>query len=53
MTAVGDLAHQNLRVVGDISLRFDGQPHAVYTAKVYLVGPVTQAVNPRLYNKNK
>jgi PTS system glucitol/sorbitol-specific IIA component len=30
VTAVGDVAEQNLRELGHITLRFDGQPQAEY-----------------------
>ncbi|MGS6166983.1 PTS glucitol/sorbitol transporter subunit IIA [Enterobacter hormaechei] len=47
MTAVGDLAPQNLRELGPITLPFDGHPQAVYSGTVQVVGPVSQAVTPR------
>jgi len=46
VTAVGDVAEQNLRELGHITLRFDGQPQAEYPGTVHVVGPVPQAVTP-------
>ena len=46
VTAVGDVAEQNLRELGHISLRFDGQPQAEYAGTVHVEGPVPQAVTP-------
>ncbi|MBD3699055.1 sorbitol-6-phosphate dehydrogenase [Enterobacter hormaechei] len=51
VTAVGDVAEQNLRELGHITLRFDGQPQAEYPGTVHVVGPVPQAVTPRLHVK--
>lgn len=50
VTAVGDVAEQNLRELGHITLRFDGQPQAEYPGTVHVVGPVPQAVT-RLHVK--
>lgn len=50
VTAVGDVAEQNLRELGHITLRFDGQPQAEYPGTVHVEGPVPQAVTP-LYVK--
>lgn len=44
MTAVGDVAEQNLRELGHITLRFDGQTAAEYPGTVHVAGPVPQAV---------
>lgn len=46
VTAVGDVAEQNLRELGHITLRFDGQPRAEYPGTVHVEGPVPQAVTP-------
>ena len=46
VTAVGDVAEQNLRELGHITLRFDGQPQAEYPGTVHVEGPVPQAVTP-------
>lgn len=43
---LGDVAEQNLRELGHITLRFDGQPQAEYPGTVHVVGPVPQAVTP-------
>ena len=39
-------AGQNLRELGHITLRFDGQPQAEYPGTVHVDGPVPQAVTP-------
>ena len=44
VTAVGDVAMQNLRELGHITLRFDGQTAAEYPGTVHVAGPVPQAV---------
>ncbi|HBH14638.1 PTS glucitol/sorbitol transporter subunit IIA [Leclercia adecarboxylata] len=44
VTAVGDVAEQNLRELGHITLRFDGQTAAEYPGTVHVAGPVPQAV---------
>ncbi len=36
VTAVGDVAEQNLRELGHITLRFDGQPQAEYPGTVHV-----------------
>lgn len=46
VTAVGEVAGQNLRELGHITLRFDGQPQAEYPGTVHVDGPVPQAVTP-------
>ena len=46
VTAVGEVAEQNLRELGHITLRFDGQPQAEYPGTVHVEGPVPQAVTP-------
>ena len=46
VTAVGDVAEQNLRELGHITLRFDGQLQAEYPGTVHVAGPVPQAVTP-------
>ncbi len=46
VTAVGDVAEQNLRELGHITLRFDGQPQAEYPGTVHVAGPVPDAVAP-------
>ena len=46
VTAVGDVAEQNLRELGHITLRFDGQPQAENPGTVHVEGPVPQAVTP-------
>ena len=46
VTAVGEVAEQNLRELGHITLRFDGQPQAEYPGTVHVAGPVPQAVTP-------
>ena len=45
-SAVGEVAEQNLRELGHITLRFDGQPQAEYPGTVHVAGPVPQAVTP-------
>lgn len=44
VTAVGDVAEQNLRELGHITLRFDGQHEAEYPGTVHVDGPVPQAL---------
>lgn len=46
VTAVGDVAGQNLRELGHITLRFDGQSQAEYPGMVHVDGPVPQAIVP-------
>ncbi|WP_061707414.1 PTS glucitol/sorbitol transporter subunit IIA [Pseudenterobacter timonensis] len=45
VTAVGDVAEQNLRELGHITLRFDGQQAAEYPGTVHVAGPVPQAIH--------
>ncbi len=40
VTAVGDVAGQNLRELGHITLRFDGHAQAEYPGCVHVSGPV-------------
>ncbi|MEG1213155.1 MAG: PTS glucitol/sorbitol transporter subunit IIA [Leclercia sp.] len=44
VTAVGDVAGQNLRELGHITLRFDGQTEAEYPGTVHVAGPVPLVV---------
>lgn len=44
VTAVGNVAEQNLRELGHITLRFDGQHQAEYPGTVHVDGPAPQAV---------
>ena len=46
VTAVGDVAEQNLRELGHITLRFDGQRDAEFPGTVHVDGPVPEAVAP-------
>ena len=45
VTAVGDVAEQNLRELGHITLRFDGQTEAEYPGTVHVAGTVPEAVH--------
>lgn len=38
ITAVGEVANQNLRELGHITIRFDGQPHAELPGAVHVEG---------------
>jgi len=44
VTAVGDVAEQNLRELGHITLRFDGQTEAEFPGTVHVTGPVPEAL---------
>ncbi|MEJ5074235.1 PTS glucitol/sorbitol transporter subunit IIA [Enterobacter ludwigii] len=46
VTAVGDVAEQNLRELGHITLRFDSQTEAEYPGTVHVTGPVPEALHP-------
>ena len=46
VTAVGEVAEQNLRELGHITLRFDGQTQAEFPGTVHVAGPVPDAVAP-------
>ncbi|WP_312952220.1 PTS glucitol/sorbitol transporter subunit IIA [Superficieibacter sp.] len=46
VTAVGDVAEQNLRELGHITLRFDGEHEAEYPGTVHVTGPAPEAVAP-------
>ncbi|KFC06382.1 PTS system glucitol/sorbitol-specific IIA component [Trabulsiella guamensis ATCC 49490] len=46
VTAVGDVAEQNLRELGHITLRFDGQTTAEFPGTVHVAGPVPVAIAP-------
>jgi glucitol/sorbitol PTS system EIIA component len=46
VTAVGAVAEQNLRELGHITLRFDGQLRAEYPGTVHVDGPAPQAIIP-------
>jgi PTS system glucitol/sorbitol-specific IIA component len=46
VTAVGDVAEQNLRELGHITLRFDGHREAEYPGTVHVAGPVPEAIAP-------
>lgn len=45
MTAVGEVAEQNLRELGHITLRFDGHREAEFST-VHVAGPVPDAIAP-------
>lgn len=44
VTAVGEVAEQNLRELGHITLRFDGLTEAEYPGTVHVIGPVPEAI---------
>ena len=44
MTAVGEVAEQNLRELGHITLRFDGHREAEFPGTVQVAGPVPDAI---------
>ncbi|WP_241722917.1 PTS glucitol/sorbitol transporter subunit IIA [Raoultella sp. HC6] len=46
VTAVGDVAEQNLRELGHITLRFDGHRVAEFPGTVHVAGPVPEAIAP-------
>ena len=46
VTAVGDVAEQNLRELGHITLRFDGHREAEFPGTVHVAGPVPDAIAP-------
>jgi PTS system glucitol/sorbitol-specific IIA component len=46
VTAVGNVAEQNLRELGHITLRFDGQTQAEYPGTVHVTGPVPEEIVP-------
>lgn len=46
VTAVGGVAEQNLRELGHITLRFDGQSQAEYPGTVHVDGPVPWTLAP-------
>ena len=46
VTAVGEVAELNLRELGHITLRFDGQTQAEYPGTVHVAGDVPQNINP-------
>ncbi len=44
VTAVGEVAEQNLRELGHITLRFDGQTQAEYPGTVHVAGQVPNGI---------
>lgn len=44
VTAVGDVAEQNLRELGHITLRFDGHREAEFPGTVHVAGPVPEGI---------
>jgi len=44
ITAVGDVAQQNLKELGHITVRFDGEDTAEYPGSVHVSGPTPQAI---------
>ena len=46
VTAVGSVAEQNLRELGHITLRFDGQSEAEFPGTVHVAGPVPDDIAP-------
>ncbi|AUP76371.1 PTS glucitol/sorbitol transporter subunit IIA [Kosakonia oryzendophytica] len=46
VTAVGDVAEQNLRELGHITLRFDGQTQAEYPGTVHVDGVTPHDIAP-------
>ncbi len=46
VTAVGSVADQNLRELGHITLRFDGQSEAEFPGSVHVAGPVPEDIAP-------
>jgi PTS system glucitol/sorbitol-specific IIA component len=46
VTAVGSVAEMNLRELGHITLRFDGQSEAEFPGTVHVAGPVPDAIAP-------
>ncbi|AIR06215.1 MULTISPECIES: PTS glucitol/sorbitol transporter subunit IIA [Cedecea] len=46
VTAVGDVAQQNLQELGHITLRFDGEAQAEYPGTVHVNGPLPQGIEP-------
>ncbi|MGY5955730.1 PTS glucitol/sorbitol transporter subunit IIA [Kosakonia sp. BK9b] len=46
VTAVGEVAELNLRELGHITLRFDGQTQAEYPGTVHVDGPTPAGVAP-------
>lgn len=46
VTAVGEVAELNLRELGHITLRFDGQTQAEYPGTVHVAGDVPESINP-------
>ena len=44
VTAVGEVAEQNLRELGHITLRFDGHREAEFPGTVHVAGPVPDAI---------
>ena len=46
VTAVGSVAEQNLRELGHITLRFDGQSEAEFPGTVHVAGPVPDGIAP-------
>lgn len=46
VTAVGEVAEQNLRELGHITLRFDGHREAEFPGTVHVAGPVPDAIAP-------
>ncbi|HBR7336757.1 TPA: PTS glucitol/sorbitol transporter subunit IIA [Klebsiella pneumoniae] len=46
VTAVGEVAEQNLRELGHIPLRFDGHREAEFPGTVHVAGPVPDAIAP-------
>ncbi|MBV8041981.1 PTS glucitol/sorbitol transporter subunit IIA [Pluralibacter sp.] len=46
VTAVGDVAEQNLRELGHITVRFDGQSTPEFPGTVHVRGPVPEDIAP-------
>ena len=46
VTAVGEVAEQNLRELGHITLRFDGHREAEFPGTVHVAGPGPDAIAP-------
>ncbi|VYT98140.1 PTS glucitol/sorbitol transporter subunit IIA [Metakosakonia massiliensis] len=46
VTAVGEVAEENLRELGHITLRFDGQTQAEYPGTVHVAGNVPEGIRP-------
>lgn len=51
VTAVGEVAQQNMQQLGHITLRFDGANEAEYPGSVHVTGDAPQQVNPGSFIK--